>query len=182
MPFRFSLSLRRSKAFTLVEILITIILIGILAGSLLLVAGGAEDKTMANRILSDARTMKAAAILYNSDYNSWPIWVLAGATYKNMSGDGHAGVLPSTYVGQIPVRDKYWLGVVNDSTLTSGDVKAAVILYDKGLSVGVKQKMESMANEMRIYAMTNPMTKDFSQAHPYSTSDTNMMWFVMAKE
>jgi len=171
------------KGFTLVELLIVIILIGILASAILLVAGGAEEKATANRIISDARTMKAAAMLYNSDHNSWPIWALAGpppGTYRNMVA-GLEGEIPSKYVGQLPVNDRYWLGVMNnESLITSGDVIAAVILYDQGLSSGVKRRMELMAREMGIYAMDNPRDQDFSQVHVYSQSDTNMMWFLTA--
>jgi len=182
VTFRRTLTSAQRKGFTLVELLIVIILIGILASAILLVAGGAEDKAMANRILSDVRTMKAAAMLYNSDYNSWPIWAWSESadSYVNMDM-AHLDVTPANYVGQLPVNDRYWLGVMNNASLiTSGDVIAAVVVFDRGLSAGVRMRMDLMAQEMGIYAVANPIAMNFSTAYRYTRSDNNMIWFLTA--
>ena len=183
MRFRCPSTLHGRRAFTLVELLIVIIIIGILASALLIVAGGAEEKATVNRIISDVRTMKAAALLYNSDHGSWPIWALAGPpgsqVYRNMV-PGLEAEVPSKYVGRLPVNDRYWLGVMNDETLASGDVRAAVILYDRGLSQGIRNRMGRMAVERAIYAMDDPSARDFSLVHTYSGSDSNMIWFITA--
>lgn len=183
MPFRCPLTLQKRKAFTLVELLIVIIIIGILSSALLLVAGGAEEKSTVTRIISDVRTMKAAALLYHSDHDSWPLWALAGPpgsqTYRNMV-TGLENEVPSKYVGQVPVNDRYWLGVMNDSTLSSGDVIAAVVLYDRGLAAGVRRRMSLVAEEMGICAVADPMVMDFSSAYTYTDSDSNMIWFITA--
>ncbi len=63
---------RKNKGFTLVELLIVIIIIGILAGSLMLVAGGSTAKAKATKIISNLRTIKGAALLYFSDHDTWP--------------------------------------------------------------------------------------------------------------
>lgn len=103
---------RKSHGFTLVELLIVIVIIGILAGSLLLVMGSGTDKANATKVVSDMRTLKAAALMYYSDNNAWPT-ALANVT---------------TYIDRTPTTTIATYDFVNN-TLTSGDcaIEASLI-------------------------------------------------------
>ena len=64
---------KKSKGFTLVELLIVIIIIGILAGMMMLSTGSATAKAEATKILAEMRNIKAAAIMYYADNGEWPV-------------------------------------------------------------------------------------------------------------
>lgn len=60
------------KGFTLVELLIVIIIIGILAGMMMLATTDVIAKAEATRIVSNLRTLKSAVILYQSENGKLP--------------------------------------------------------------------------------------------------------------
>ncbi|GHV39491.1 hypothetical protein FACS1894187_19510 [Synergistales bacterium] len=59
--------LRARKGFTLVELLIVIVIIGILVGAMLLSSGSATDTAKASAIVSGLRNLKGAAIMFLAD-------------------------------------------------------------------------------------------------------------------
>lgn len=64
---------RKNKAFTLVELLIVIIIIGILAGMMMLSTGSATDKAEAMKVVNNLRTIKSAVLMYYADNGKWPV-------------------------------------------------------------------------------------------------------------
>ena len=65
------MSIKCCKAFTLVEILVVVIIIGILAGIMMLAAGAAIDKAEATKIVNNLMTLKTASVLAHADTGKW---------------------------------------------------------------------------------------------------------------
>lgn len=79
---------RKSKGFTLVELLIVVIIIGILAGMMMLSTGSATAKAEATKIVSDLRNMKAAAVMVYADAGEWPTALASLDVYLDNSVSG----------------------------------------------------------------------------------------------
>lgn len=62
----------RKKGLTLIEIMIVMIIIGILAGMILIVSFGVTNRAEATKIVSNMENLRIGCILYYSDTETWP--------------------------------------------------------------------------------------------------------------
>jgi general secretion pathway protein G len=74
----------RSGGFTLVELLIVIVIIGIIAGMMMISAGAATDNADAAKIVNDLRSAKSASLLMFLDEHEWPSEASAADAAKSL--------------------------------------------------------------------------------------------------
>ncbi len=146
---------RKAKGFTLVELLIVIVIIGILAGMLMLSTGGATDSATATKIVSDMRNIKAGSVMYFLDEKVWP-------TSINSSFDKYMDVPLSTQTN--PSKGGF---EIKSGTGGTGTDKPLWIEYKDSnvLTGGVKAKLKNMAGDVGLYASaatTVPASPDYA--------------------
>lgn len=164
----------RKKAFTLVEILVVLLIVGILAGALMLVSFSVTGKAEATRIIEDMRSMKSAATLYFADYGTWPIWMKSGTTIRDANGKA----TPEKYTETMPLAPDHWIGVAG----VSGDSgKATVIFVSNSVSMTTLQRLQSLGAAYPLYGMkvNGPLGAIPDNPEPFDATVHNAaLWFI----
>lgn len=114
----------RRAGFTIVELLIVIVVIGILAAITVVAYGSIQSKAKYNKINTELVSMRKAIELYKAENGTYPS--TAGAfRYQRVDGNNFIpGVVP-TYVNDLPhVTDTPYGGNTNDTYIYSSNPTA----------------------------------------------------------
>ncbi len=155
------MKMRKAKGFTLVELLIVIIIIGILAGMLLLAVGSATDKAEATKIVNALRNYKSATLMYYTDHSTWPTatgdWTNSLDAYADRSMDKVA----FSKVAVVSLTGGRWL--IGLTSASGSPLEQA----------GVQGKLAAQAQASALYNVSGGL---FTAATPNATTSiyTNM--------
>jgi general secretion pathway protein G len=145
------------KGFTLVELLIVIVIIGILASGMMLASGAATASATATMIISDLRNLQAAALMYYSEHLT--------ANASNFGEDAQIGSL-YRYMGdsrKIRDNDPHFLFSINSAGWWVGYMDGRLI------DDLVKEKLAAKGSATGIYS-------DKTATAGYFTSSGSQAW------
>ena len=135
---------RKAKGFTLVELLIVIIIIGILAGMMMLSTGSATDKAEATKIVSDMRNIKSACLMYYADHSKWP----SNTSLSTANTD-----LPA---GSSNTKVSDYLDTTPDTRYSLSTTDGLNVLFTPGSTdTKILTKMKDMSANSGLYAATS---------------------------
>jgi len=170
------------KGFTLVELLIVIIIIGILAGAMMLVAGTSRDAAEASKIISDLRSVKSAALIWLTENPT-----ITNTTWDNLEGDpsqintyldrplttGHPFLFD---LGQLTVE------IIEDETPTQKTSTVWLVGYKlAGVRDGVKRNLEKQAKSVGLYGSDTIDLTDPDDPGYYVAGENNNTVYVIVQ-
>lgn len=135
---KFFRAVSRHDAFTLVEIMIVVVIIGLLAAMAIPAFQRVREKSIASRYANDFNQFSAAFQRYALENGGWPAGVVGGVIPTGMTG-----YLPESYTQASPMGGNYgWSGpsgrivLLNTAATASVMQKVDAILDDSDLTTG----------------------------------------------
>lgn len=131
----------KKKGFTLVELLIVIVIVGLLSAILMVAAIGAIDKAEATKIVSDLRNLQSASYLYFIDESKWPsgdITIINPYMSSELASDGKYSLVTE----DTAIKVRY-----SNGEASAGLMRKLKEMQDRGspISVDVQDKSAEIA-------------------------------------
>ncbi|MDO4560168.1 MAG: prepilin-type N-terminal cleavage/methylation domain-containing protein [bacterium] len=139
------------KAFTLVELLIVLIVIGILAGLMMVSSGSATDKAQETRCVADRRSIKSAINIYRAEHGSYDGF---GDKLKDMFDNYHGSdISGDVYImnGICPSGGIYTVPITDDKI----EVKCSVHGLEPKILQALTEKLSDKTSAFYKYFITN---------------------------
>lgn len=132
-----------SKGFTIVELLIVIVIIGVLAALVIVAYNGTQTRANVSKMQTDLRSMVKLLELYKADNGSYPATSNGSGgfnhRYGRMQGDNFIPGLVPTYASSLPQVTGPWSGSTNNNTYiyySNGTTYSLERLYQPTLPTG----------------------------------------------
>jgi general secretion pathway protein G len=140
------------EGFTLVELLMVIVIIGILVGTMMMSSGSATDSAQAASILAELRALKGAVMMYYVDNEANPTNITNLTVYM----DNKAKLMDN--------------GAADYLVTPAGSTTIGQVMVGYGgsrLTTGVRLKLTDKATQTGIYASTNATNAYSNQSTVY---------------
>jgi prepilin-type N-terminal cleavage/methylation domain-containing protein len=124
---------RPARGFTLVEIMIVVVIIGLLAAMAIPAFQRSRERSLAARFANDFRQFDSSFQRYATENGQWPATAAAGVIPTGMTG-----YLPESFTGTTPMGGNYrWLNGSNAVLLVNSNATDTVmLLVDTALDDG----------------------------------------------
>jgi prepilin-type N-terminal cleavage/methylation domain-containing protein len=132
-------NIKRERGFTIVELLIVIVVIGILAAITIVAYNGVQSRAKTTSADAAANSAIKKSELYNTEQSAYP-------------------TAPSQLTGAAATTSYQLTGVTFVSTLTSSSAPTALMFISCGSSVGVKIGSYNYTNSSISYSYTGTAT------------------------
>lgn len=133
----------RSQGFTLVEIMVVVVIIGLLAAIAIPAFQRVRERSIASRFINDFRQFDSALQRYSTEFGSWPPPAAVGVIPTGMTG-----YFPESFTSSSPMGGNYqWSGPSGYVVLRNSNATDAVMqrvdagLDDGDLAAGLFQKI-----------------------------------------
>ena len=152
----------KRTGFTLVELIVVIMIVGILSGSVMLLVGNTDDRDEATRTVSNLRQLKSAALMYYADnhMHTGDTTLPAGNQIANLD----------LYMTRT-LDGSYWFGVISDDWYVYRDLA--------GLGSGVRTRLADLSARDEEKELEGGNDSGVVLRVPFNTGHSQLRLFVL---